>query len=165
MFISIAGLNIQRQGYTLCETLSPEQQAHARKHMEEASSKKVYRFRDKTLHIVADSKTHRVLVMFEQFDKIAQPNVQSIVGDLFLTYGEPTISAHDKVVYWAWGKEKKITADQYQTAREKKKKMEITATVKFNSGINIMEKSKEQQLGDAYYIISSDPLLRFFQGN
>lgn len=163
LFASIEALNIQRQGYTLCKTLSLEQQAYAQKHMEEASSKNVYRFRDKTLNIVADPKTHRVLVMFEQFDKIDQSEVQNRVGDLFMTYGEPTISAHDKVVYWAWTKEEKVTADQYKTAKEKKKRLDIIATVKLNSEIKIMEKSEEKEMGDAYYIISSDPLLQFFK--
>lgn len=133
------------------------------KHMQETSSKNVYRFRDKTLNIVADPKTHRVLVMFEQFDKIDQSGVQNLIGDLFMVYGEPTISAHDKVVYWAWAREKKVTAEQYKTAKEKKKRLDIIATVKLNSEIKIMEKSEGKEMGDAYYIISSDPLLQFFK--
>jgi hypothetical protein len=35
--------------------------------------------------------------------------------------------------------------------------------VKFNSEIKIMDKNEAQAVGDAYYIISSDPLLKFFQ--
>ena len=69
---SVEKLGIQRRGYTLCGVLTSEQRANARKHMEKAKSEKVYRFRDKTLNIVADQSTHRVLVIFEQFNPIDQ---------------------------------------------------------------------------------------------
>ncbi len=39
------------------------------------------------------------------------------------------------------------------------------ATVKLNSDIKIMDKSKADAKGNAYYIISSDPLLQYFQGS
>ena len=163
IFTSVEKLNIQRQGYTLCAVLTPEQQAHAREHMEEAKSKKVYRFRDKGLSIVADQVSHRVLVIFEQFDQLDQPGVQNLVGDLFMTYEEPTVSVHDRMVYWAWGEKGKYTADQYTAAKETQEKLDIIATVKLNSEIPIMDKSKTENKGNAYYIISSAPLLRFFK--
>lgn len=163
LFARVEALKLERQGYTLCRELTPAQQAYAREHMEEANSKKVYRFRDKTLNVVADHATHRVLVMFEQYEQLGQPGVQNLVGDLFMAYGEPTVSAHDRVVYWAWGQKEKFTADQYKMAKEKNKGLEILATVKLNSEIPIMEKSDEDGKGSAYYTISSDPLLRFFK--
>ncbi len=163
LFASVEALNITRGGYVLCKPLSPEQQAAAQKNLEEANSKKVYRFKDNALNIVADKATNRVLVIFEQFDQLGQAGVQNLVGDLFMAYEDPTVSAHDKVVYWAWGKNGKFTADQFNLAREKKKSLAILATVKLNSDIKIMDTAESQATGNAYYIISSDPLLKFFQ--
>ena len=79
-----------------------------------------------------------------------------------MAYEDPTVSAHDKVVYWAWGKKEKFTSAQFDMAKEKKKKLAIIATVKFNSEIKIMDKKETEAIGDVYYIISSDPLLKFF---
>lgn len=44
-----------------------------------------------------------------------------------------------------------------------RKPLAIMATVKLNSDIKIMEKTGAAAKGSAYYIISSDPLLQFFQ--
>jgi len=163
LFASVEALNITRGGYVLCKPLSPEQQAAAHKNLEEANSKKVYKFKDDGLNIVADKSTNRVLVLFEQFEQIGQAGVQNLVGDLFMAYEDPTVSAHDQVVYWAWGKKGKFTADQFNLAKEKKKALAILATVKLNSDIKIMDKTGAQAKGNAYYIISSDPLLKFFK--
>jgi len=163
LFASISALDIQCQDYALCAPLSKKQQAYALKHLEKTNSEKIYRFRDNNLNIVADKETHRVLVMFQQFKKVGQQAVQDLLGHLFITYGDPTVSAHDKLVYWAWGEKEKFTADQYKAARENQRQLKIIATVKLNSEVNIMEKGKGQARGDLYYIISSDPLLRFFK--
>lgn len=163
LFASVEALNINRGGYVLCRPLTPEQRAVADKNPGEANSQKVYKFKDKTLNIVADKATHRVLVVFEQFEQIDQSGVQNLVGDLFLAYEDPTVSAHDMVVYWAWGEKGKFTADQFNQAKEKKRALDILATVKLNSEIKIMDKTQAEARGNAYYIISSDPLLKFFQ--
>jgi hypothetical protein len=162
LFNQVEKLKIQRQGYVLGAPLTKAQQAIATNNPLAAVSKKVFKFRDKNLNIVADKKTFRVLVMYEQFEKLSQSQVQEKVGELFMAYEDPTILAHDKVVYWAWGKKEKFTAAQFDMAKEKKKKLAIIATVKFNSEIKIMDKKETQAVGGVYYIISSDPLLKFF---
>jgi len=162
LFNQVEKLKIQRQGYILGAQLTKAQQAIATKNPLEAVSKKVFKFRDKNLNVVADKETFRVLVMFEQFEKLPQQQVQDTLGELFMVYEDPTIFAHDKVVYWAWGKKEKFTAAQFDMAKEKKKKLAIIATVKFNSEIKIMDKNETQAVGGVYYIISSDPLLKFF---
>lgn len=135
------------------------------RHLEKASSPKIYRFRDRNLNIVADKETHRVLVMFESFEEVGKPEIQDLVGNLCMRYGDPTISAHDKVVYWAWGEKEKYTTGQYEEAKEKKTPLSIIATVKLNSEVKIMERDKRPAKGDIYYIISSDPLLKFYKDN
>lgn len=163
LFATVESLKIQRQGYTLCAVLTAEQQAFARENLREANSDRIYKFQDQGLSIVADKESHRVLVMYEQFDNASQEMVQNLVGDLFMTYEDPTVSAHDQVVYWAWGKKEKFTPEQFAMAKEKNTPLAIMATVKLNSDIKIMEKTGAAAKGSAYYIISSDPLLQFFQ--
>jgi hypothetical protein len=162
LFGQVENLKIERQGYLLGAQLTVAQEAVAAKNPMDAASKKVFKFKDKNLNIVADRESRRVLVMFEQFEKLSQPQVQEKVGELFMAYEEPTIPAHDKVVYWAWGKNAKFTAAQFDMAKEKKKKLAIIATVKFNCEIKIMDKKETAAIGDAYYIISSGPMLKFF---
>ncbi len=165
LFSQVQALNVQRQGYVLGAQLTPAQQEIAKNNPMESASKKVFKFQDQGLNIVADQSTNRVLVMYEQFEKAGQKKTQDLVGELFIAYGDPTISAHDKVVYWAWGKKEKFTAAQFDMAKEKKKKLAIIATVKLNSEIKIMDKTQAGAVGDAYYIISSDPLLQFYNNN
>ncbi len=162
LFSQVENLKIQRQGYVLGAELTGDQEEIAAKNPMDAASKKVFKFKDKNLNIVADRKTSRVLVIFEQFEKLPQKKVQSLIGELFMAYEDPTVSAHDKVVYWAWGKKEKFTSAQFDMAKDKKKKLAIIATVKFNSEIKIMDKKETEAIGDVYYIISSDPLLKFF---
>ncbi|MCP4673589.1 MAG: hypothetical protein GY857_20065 [Desulfobacula sp.] len=162
LFNQVENLKIQRQGYVLGGQLTKAQEEIAVKNPLDAASKKVFKFKDNNLNIVADRKSRRVLVIFEQFEKLSQHQVQDKIGELFMAYEDPTISAHDKVVYWAWGKKDKFTSAQFDMAKEKKKKLAIIATVKFNSEIKIMDKKETEAIGDVYYIISSDPLLKFF---
>jgi hypothetical protein len=162
LFSQLENLKIQRQGYLLGGELTRAQEEIAAKNPLDAASEKVFKFEDKDLNIVADKLTRRVLVIYEQFEKLSQEKIQNLLGELFMAYEDPTISAHDKVVYWAWGKKGKFTATQFDIAKEKKKKLAIIATVKFNSEIKIMDKNKTDAIGDVYYIISSDPLLKFF---
>jgi hypothetical protein len=163
LFSQVETLKLQRQGYVLGAPLTEAQQLIAAKNPLAVASKNVFKFKDSNLNIVADKKTFRVLVLYEQFERLSQRQIQDKVGELFMAYEDPTISAHDKVVYWAWGKREKFTAAQFEMAKEKKKPLAILATVKFNSEIKIMDKNETQAVGDAYYIISSDPLLKFFQ--
>ncbi len=162
LFSQVENLKIQRQGYVLGAELTRSQEEIAAQNPLDAASKKVFKFKDKNLNIVADRETSRVLVIFEQFEKLPQKRVQDLIGELFMAYEDPTVSAHDKVIYWAWGKKEKFTSAQFDMAKEKKKKLAIIATVKFNSEIKIMDKKETEAIGDVYYIISSDPLLKFF---
>ncbi|MBU0972067.1 MAG: hypothetical protein KKC20_15545 [Proteobacteria bacterium] len=163
LFSQVENLNIQRHGYVLAAKLTQSQLAIAAENPMAAFSQQVFKFRDKGLNIVADKKTNRVLVIYEQFENLSQQKVQAMVGELFMAYDDPTISAHDKVVYWAWGKKGKFTAAQFDMAKENKTAPAVIATVKFNSEIQIRDKKAADAIGTAYYIISSDLLLRFFQ--
>jgi len=150
LFKKVEKLKLERQGYVLGAKLNKQQLEIAAANPEEAKAEDTFKFKDDSLFIVAHKETNRVLVIYELFEKAAQKKVQDLVGDLYVNFEEPTVMAHDKIVYWAWVK--------------KGKKLDILATVKCVSDIKIMEKQKEPLNGDVYYIISSDAILKFFAG-
>jgi hypothetical protein len=87
---------------------------------------------------------------------------QNVVGDLYMEFDEPTIFAHEKIVYWAYEQNGKISTVRFDKAKEEKKKLDILATVKFTSDIKIMGEQEGSSKGYVYYIISSDPILKYF---
>ncbi len=163
LFDQIEKLRIERQGYVLGAVLNQEQMKTAAENPVDAVSRDTFKFKDGNLYVVAQKTSNRALVIYEQVKDATQQKIQDLIGDLYMNFDEPTVLAHDKVVYWAFGKQRKITATEFDTARQNKKTPDIIATIKFISDINIMEKIKESAQGQAYYIISSDPLLEFFQ--
>ena len=160
LFDQVEKLKIKRHGYVLGAVLNQEQIKTAAANPVDAASKDTFKFKDKNLFIVAQKTTNRVLVIYEQFKDASQQKIQDLIGDLYMNFDDPTVLAHDKVVYWAYTKKGIITSREFDTARQDKKKLNILATVKFISDINIMEKIKEPSTGQVYYIISSDPILK-----
>lgn len=119
-----------------------------------------YKFKDKELTIVVDSTTDRVVIIFETVERASQQKVQDMIGSLIISFKDPTLSAHDKIVYWAYGRGEKYSAAQFEEAKEIQEPLPIIATVKLQSEVPIMEKGQEKSSGRVYYIISSEPLLK-----
>lgn len=165
LFEQVEKLKLKRNGYVLGAVLNHEQIKTATDNPVESASKNTFKFKDKNLYVVAQKTSNRVLVMYEQFEAASQKEIQSLMGDLYMSFDEPTVLAHDKVVYWAYTKKGKISSNEFDSARQDKKKLTILATVKCISDINIIEKLKESEpaIGQVYYIISSDPILKLFQ--
>ncbi|WP_299981075.1 hypothetical protein [Desulfobacula sp.] len=163
LFEQVETLKLERNGYVLGAALNQRQIKIATANPVDATSKDTFKFKDKNLYVVAQKTSNRVLVIYEQLEAASQQKIQDLVGDLYMNFDDPTVLAHDKVVYWAYTKEGIITSKEFDTARQYKKKLDILATVKFISDINIMETVKEPSTGQAYYIISSDPILKFFK--
>ncbi|MBU1340690.1 MAG: hypothetical protein KKE44_16600, partial [Proteobacteria bacterium] len=162
-FEQVETLKLERNGYVLGAALNNGQMKTAKANPVDATSKDTFKFKDKNLYVVAQKTSNRVLVMYEQFEAASQKEIQSLIGDLYMSFDDPTVLAHDKVVYWAYTKEGKITAGEFETARQDKIKLDILATVKCISDLHIMEKPKGPSTGQVYYIISSDPILKFFK--
>ena len=165
LFDQVEKLKIERHGYVLGAALNQRQIKIAVTNPFDASSKNTFKFKDKNLFIVAQKITNRVIVMYEQFEGASQQKIQNLVGDLYMNFDNPTVLAHDKVVYWAYTKKGHIASKEFDTARQNKKKLDILATVKFVSDINFIKKVKEPDLstGQVSYIISSNPILKFFK--
>ena len=156
----VESLNISRGGYTLGKVLTDSQKATALKHPEEAANPLTFKFKDGDLYVVADKATDRVVILYERYEAATIKKVQALVGDLTLDFGDPTVMAHDKIIYWAFGPEGKLSEKQYRNDKEVKKKLNILATVKLNSDIKIVGKSDLSKVGNIYYMISSDPVLK-----
>ena len=163
LFEKVEQLTLERNGYVLGAALNKGQMETAEANPVDATSMDTFKFKDKNLYVVAQKTSNRVLVMYEQFETASQQKIQDLVGDLSMNFDDPTVLAHDKVVYWAYGEKGKITSKEFDTARQDKKKLTILATVKFMSDINITEKVKQPVMGHVYYIISSDPILKLLQ--
>jgi hypothetical protein len=165
LFDQVEKLKIERHGYVLGAVLNQEQMKTAASNPIAASSPDTFKFKDKNLNIVAQKTSNRVLVIYEQFEDATQQKIQNMVGDLYMNFDDPTVLAHDKVVYWAYTKKGKITSIEFDAARQDRKKLNILATVKLITDINIIETGKESEpaTGQVYYIISSDPILKFFK--
>jgi hypothetical protein len=162
LFKQVAKLKLERQGYVLGKALNKKQIKIAKSNPVEATTKGTFKFKDKNLFVIAQEKTNRVLVMYEQFEEAPQQKIQDLIGDLYMNFDDPTVLAHDTVVYWAYKKNGIVTTEQFEAARTKKTKLDIIASIKFMSEIKITQKTKEPSTGQFYYIISSNPILEFF---
>lgn len=164
LFRQVEKLKLERQGYVLGAKLSKTQLAVARATPVEATTPDTFKFRDENLFVVAQNGSNRVLVIYEQFEDASREKVQELVGDLYMSFEDPTVMAHDKIVYWAWAKKGKVSSKEFEDAKKDAKTLDILATVKCVSDIHIMEKQEDSPKGSVYYIISSDSILKFFAG-
>ena len=153
-------LNISRGGYTLGKALTDGQRATAKKHPEEAANPWTFKFEDGDLHVVADKATDRVVILYERYEAITKKKVRALVGALYIDFGDPTVMAHDTIIYWVFGPEGKLTREQYKKAKQASGKLNILATVKLNSSMKIMGDSTRLEKETLYYIISSEPVLK-----
>ena len=163
LFARVAELEIQRSDYTLGKTLTDNQKETARHNAVEAASSATYKFKDGDLYVVVDKATDRVLIIYERYESANREKIQELVGDLFFVFGEPTVMAHDKTIYWAFEADGKIPESTYKEAKDQKKIPKFLATIKLQSSHKIMDTTEPVTDGTVYYIISSDPLLKLLE--
>ena len=156
-------LDIYREGYTLGKKLTEGQRAIALKHPVEAANPWTFKFKDGDLYVVADKTTDRVVILYERYEETTRKQVQALVGSLSLDFGDPTVMAHDMIIYWVFGPEGKLTREQYKKAKKADGKLNILATVKLNSSMKIMGDSTQSGESSVYYIISSEPVLKLIE--
>jgi len=82
------------------------------------------------------------------------------VGSLTLEFGEPTVMAHEKTLYWVYDPKGKLSREQYQKAKKEEGNLNVLATVKLNSTVKILENRPTSGENSVYYIISSEPVLK-----
>ncbi len=159
----VANLNIQRNDYTLGQELTDRQKKTARKNAVAHTNPDTYKFKDGDLFIVADKTTDRILILYEKYEPASREKIRELVGTLFFDFGDPTVMAHDKIIYWAFDQKGKLSEKAYRKVKDNKERLNILATVKLSSSEKIMEKNGDSKEASIYYIISSEPLLKLIQ--
>ncbi len=76
---------------------------------------------------------------------------KELVGSLFFDFGDPTVMAHDKTVYWAFDAKGRISEQQYRDAKQKNQPLQTLATVKVNSSHKIMGDDGDVTNRSIYY--------------
>ena len=160
LFIRVENLNIQRHDYILGKVLTDMQKKTARRNALEAASPGTYKFKDNDLYVVADQASDRVLVIYERYEPASREKVRDLVGALFFDFGDPTVLAHDKTIYWAFDEKGKISEENFRKTKQEGQPLITLATVKLDSSQKIMDPSGPVESGSVYYIISSEPILK-----
>ena len=163
LFVRVAKLEIQRNDYTLGKALTDKQKETAQHNAVDAASPGTYKFKDNELYVVVDKATDRVIIIYERYEPASREKIRELVGDLFFVFGEPTVAAHDKTIYWAYDADGKMSEKTYKEAKDQKKVPGFLATVKLNSSHSIVNSTDPVKDGHVYYIISSEPLLKLLE--
>ncbi|MCK5196500.1 MAG: hypothetical protein KAQ71_21995 [Desulfobulbaceae bacterium] len=174
MISSVAKLKLGFGDYSICTILSKEQVAAAQKNLEADSYPGTYKFKDNDIYVVAGNSTNMILALYKHHEKVDREQIKGIVSMLMSRFEEPTTMAHDKLVYWAYNQDGKISEETYLDAKQTGE-ITVIATVKLNSTVGIFpdkttgavegspeSEVKEQPLADIYTLVSSQPILENF---
>ena len=160
LYNRVEKLNIRRNDYTLGKVLTDKQRQTARRNVQEKAAPGTYKFKDDDLYVVADKATDRVLILYERYEPASGKKIRELVGTLFFDFGDPTVMAHDKTIYWAFDEKGRISEEQYREAKANREPLKTLATVKLDSSRKIMDDSDPAEDGSVYYIVSSEPILK-----
>jgi len=165
----VAALNIVHHQYTLGKKLTEDQKKRAKQNTVKDASPGTYKFNDGNLFVVAEKNSDRALILYEHFEKAPKAKGHELIGALVMKFGDPTVFAHGKTVYWAYNIGGKISEEKFDNAKNASEQLEIMATVKLESSEPLMGNDKDQESAQhakkedaqtVYYVISSEPLLK-----
>ncbi len=160
LFGNVEKLNLGRGGYILGKTLNTRQKNIARMNPDNSTNPGTYKFKDGDIYVVAEQTTDRVLIIYEQYDATTLDKIRNLVGSLYLDFGDPTVIAHDKLIYWVYNEKEKLSDEKYHAIKKANEGMQALATIKLSSGIPIHSKKNPTENNSVYYIISSEPVLK-----
>jgi len=167
----IATLKLGLGDYVLGQELTEQQKDIAQENAIEKTIKGSYKFEDNGIFVVASSTSDMVIGIYKENTTATQQDIKNMVGELMMQFEEPTKMAHDKLIYWAFGKEGIIAQDLFDMA--KSADSEILVTVKFSSDQPIRpseepkegaenEVKKSSEPASIYVLITSDQLSNIF---
>ena len=170
----VAAINISHHQYTLGKKLTQDQKKLARQNAVKDASPGTYKFNDANLFIVAEKNSDRVLILYEHYAKASKTKGRELLGSLVMKFGDPTVFAHGKTVYWAYNAGGKISEIEFNNAKGASEQLEILATIKLESSEPLMGKdankkneseqhAKKEGTQSVYYVISSEPLLKLLK--
>ncbi len=168
----VAALQLGLGDYFIGQILNAEEREIARKNVIHKTLDGTYKFQDGDIFVVAGIKTDMVIGIYKQNTEASPEDVKKMVGELMMQFEEPTTMAHDKLIYWAFGKDGRIPEDLFDQARASGGE-DVLATVKFSSTLPIVQDSaqkggeKEEAVKDVekssiYVMINSIPLSKIF---
>ncbi len=158
----VSRLELGFDDYILGSKLSDAQKAIVPENIVKDSLEGTYKFKKKEIFVVAAEDTDIILGVYKQFSDVTMAEIKTIISGLMLELGEPTASAHDKMIYWTYNDSGKIDQDSFEFGKENGG-LPSLATVKFSSSERLgSEASREGGPISAYLMITSDPLSRLF---
>ncbi len=184
IFSTVKSLNVGLGGYVIGTTLNEKQLEMAKKNKESANIPNTIKFKDGEYHVVVDTNTKAVLVVYQNFDNKDRKALKSMIAQLMVSHQEPTITSHGKMVYWFYNKNGKmgeVDLDKHkesirtpQTIAEavdtgdKAKDLQPILSLKLSSDIDIMpakdmnatKSDKGDEKANYYVILSSEALLK-----
>ena len=161
---SVNILNLGLGQYVVGSVLSKDQAGRARKNIVADAYPGTYKFQDKQVFVVVEERRDMVLAIYQRQEGVDRQRLKGAVADLMDRFGEPTTIAHEKLIYWAYGKQGKFSEQSLLDAK-KIGRIDILATVKFSSSNELISPSDSQpenQSSTIYTLISSPPLLKRF---
>lgn len=168
--IDVAALNLGFGEYKLGHQLTKKQKEIATKNVIEKSIKGSYKFQDDGIFVVASKSSDTIIGIYRQNDKAPQDVVQQWVGSIMLEHGEPTTMAHDRMIYWAFGKKGRLGEENFDATKQDNH--DVLATIKFASNQPIRpsappeekegEAKSEKELASIYVMITSNQMSKIF---
>jgi hypothetical protein len=168
----VAALKLGLGDYFIGQILDAEKREIAKKNVIHKTINGTYKFQDGDVFVVAGKKTDMVIGIYKQNTEASRDDVKKMVGELMMQFEEPTTMAHDKLIYWAFGKDGRISEDLFDMARESGGE-DVLATIKFSSSLPIAQDSapekgekeeavKDDEISSIYVMINSIPLSKIF---
>ena len=159
----VSKLAIGYDDFIIGRKLTGEQKKLAAQSISEKTIKGTYKFQHDDFFVIADLKSDIVLGLLKEIQNAGKDDVKKIIGELMMKYSEPTLMAHDKLVYWAYDEDGKISEQQFESSKKTGGK-EALVTVKFSSSKPIFREmmkatdKAEDSSADISVIIHSNPL-------
>jgi hypothetical protein len=168
----VAALKLGLGDYFIGQILDAEKKELAKKNVIHKTINGTYKFQDGDVFVVAGKKTDMVIGIYKQNTEASREDVKKMVGELMMQFEEPTTMAHDKLIYWAFGKDGRISEDLFDQARGSGGE-DVLATIKFSSSLPIAQDSapekgekddavKDDEISSIYVMINSLPLSKIF---
>lgn len=120
LFEKVEKVGVGIHGYTLGKVLTQKQRGIADKNLEKANVEGTYKFKDGSFHIIADAKSHRVVVIYKRYEMVDTLSLKHLVSQYIGTFEDPTTVSHNNIIYWLYHENgHKISLDEFESWRAK----------------------------------------------
>ena len=158
----VAKLELGFADYVLGKKLTETQKQVAKQNPVEKSLQGTYKFLDGEIYVIAANDNDVVLGVYKNFPDGSMEEIKKLVGGLMFEYGEPTASAHDKMIYWTYDENGKINQETFDLQKDSGG-AESLATIKFSSSEMFTAELKDEDAPiSSYLMITSNPLSKLF---